>query len=448
VLEVQPAREIKGELTLPPDPDLFFLTCALAVALDREAIIEPLGDAPLWSLWRHTLEPIADCRVEATRCMVKPRSGDGSSFVSLPYRMIPFRDLSVCLLAGAGKTVVLKGASDRRIDAFIQLGRRFDCAIERIECDGDPGVRLSAGASLRTPETISDPNAIHGFLGLAIGMHAAVETTLDFHLSSPLRAVLPAFGVEMTIRGNQPGRENDPLARRIRMMQVRKQGEMKQTFTLQADFARVEGDRAQVSLPGDGLLATLLYAAKSLIPKGACIVAHAPLETWHTSFLSFIRKMGCRYGIQETGDTSFGRVGMVQLQRFAIVGRKAPCTPLYHYFGQLPMMVVLSTFASGQSVFRNLEDLRLDTPDPIEEMLACVRLVGGRHGEMPDGMVIDGARQYDGFDLTDQLDASLSGACAIAGLRCTGTTTIADEAITVRWGDFSRILDAVCEFRA
>ena len=109
------------------------------------------------------------------------------------------------------------------------------------------------------------------------------------------------------------------------------------------------------------------------------------------------------------------------------------------------MLVVLSSYASGQSVFRNLEDLHNETPDLIEQYLSCVRLLGGRHGEMPDGIVIDGAKQYDGFDLTESVSAALSGACAIAGVRCSGKTTIEDSRILERWPDFAKLMEKICE---
>jgi 5-enolpyruvylshikimate-3-phosphate synthase len=110
-------------------------------------------------------------------------------------------------------------------------------------------------------------------------------------------------------------------------------------------------------------------------------------------------------------------------------------------------MVVICCFARGQSVFRGLEQLRYNDPDGIELILECVRALGGRHGEMPDGIVIDGLKQFDGFDLELELPASLSGACAVAGLKCMGKTTIADTALLERWPEFPSILEGICEYR-
>ncbi len=53
-------------------------------------------------------------------------------------------------------------------------------------------------------------------------------------------------------------------------------------------------------------------------------------------------------------------------------------------------MVVLASFAESQSVFRELEDLRNDDPDGIDVVEWCIRTLGARHGEMPDGIVMEG----------------------------------------------------------
>jgi 3-phosphoshikimate 1-carboxyvinyltransferase len=109
--------------------------------------------------------------------------------------------------------------------------------------------------------------------------------------------------------------------------------------------------------------------------------------------------------------------------------------------------VVVAAFAQGQSVFRGLEDLRRDEPDGIGQVLSLARAAGIRHGEMPDGIVIDGGRQYDGFDLSDHLPAPLAAAAAAAALHCMGKTTINDESIVRRWPRFSEMLHSLCEFR-
>jgi 5-enolpyruvylshikimate-3-phosphate synthase len=108
-------------------------------------------------------------------------------------------------------------------------------------------------------------------------------------------------------------------------------------------------------------------------------------------------------------------------------------------------MLILATFARGQSVFRSLEELRNEFPLFIAQILACIDAIGGRYGEMPDGIVIEGIKEYDGFDISENYSAGVNAACAVAGLRCRGKSNIADDAILHRWPHFNSIIDSVCE---
>ena len=172
-----------------------------------------------------------------------------------------------------------------------------------------------------------------------------------------------------------------------------------------------------------------------------------PLESWATPYFTFIRKIGCRVSAQETGRTSFGSVGILHIQTTGLSGGKMECLPAVHYIPFLPAMIVTAVFAKGESVFRGLSDLRCDEPDGIEQLETCIRTIGAHHGEMPDGIVLKGGRDFDGFDITEPLSAPCSAAFAIAGLRCIGNTTINDEQLQQRLPQFNEFLKNNCVYR-
>jgi 5-enolpyruvylshikimate-3-phosphate synthase len=158
--------------------------------------------------------------------------------------------------------------------------------------------------------------------------------------------------------------------------------------------------------------------------------------------------MGTKVTAQETGRTSFGSTGLLSMQKIELIGRKLDCKPLSNYEHYLPPLIILAAFAQGQSVFRGLDDLRNDEPDGIDLLESCIRRLGARHGEMPDGIVMEGGKDFDGFDFETAFSAELSAAFAIAGLHCVGTTTINDEFILKRWPDFETILTTLFEPRS
>jgi len=445
VLEVKAAKEVRGRVELPPNPDFLLVGGLLAVAANKSMRIGPVAGTPLCRDVRETLSALVDIEERGGSWSITPKPQATASSLAVPGEQMRYRQLTVFLLMALGKTVVLRSVTEKRLDSWKRMAKQAGCAIETKSFDdGSAGLSLVSADTFAMPAQM-EPDALHAYLGLAIGLKRGILFQVDYQISSPLRNLLPAVGYDVTIRSESS--ENEALARRMRFLRGRKKSDVGVTYSFTGDFTKCSGAEAAISVPGDDILGGVLLVAKALVPRGNLIIENVPLEPWANALPNLVRKMGCRPAVQETGETSLGKTGMIQPQKFELAGRKTECTPLYQYEAHVPAMVVLSCFAQGQSILRNLRELRENQPDGIEEILACVRAMGGRHGEMPDGIVMDGAKQLDGFDLPDETPAPIAGAFAVAGLKCMGTTKIADQALARRWPSFAQMLDEICEYR-
>ncbi|MBN2188364.1 MAG: hypothetical protein JW699_02835, partial [Chitinispirillaceae bacterium] len=194
-------------------------------------------------------------------------------------------------------------------------------------------------------------------------------------------------------------------------------------------------------------LCALLLTAKSLIPRGSLTIDNAPLEPWALPVITLMRKMGAKPAQQETHRSAFGPAGIISLQKFELTGQKTDFVPHFHYAFQLPAMAALAAFAEGQSLFRKFEDLRRSDPDGIRQLETCLRAMHVKLGDIPDGFVIKGAHEHDGFDLIEPLSAPLAGAFIIAGLHCVGSTTVNEDFVLERWPDFNELIENYFEFK-
>jgi 3-phosphoshikimate 1-carboxyvinyltransferase len=282
---------------------------------------------------------------------------------------------------------------------------------------------------------------------LAMGMRKPIECIIDSPFVSPLRALLPCFGYECRVQLRNQNKNEDPLLRRMRFIKTGKKSEGPPQFGVAVDFSKDPVRQAELTLPGDELFSALIVTAKCLVPRGSLLVENVCLETWNATFLQFLKNMGAVVGAQETHRCSFGSIGSLVVQKISPFGRKVDCRPRYQFARQLPAMLVMAAFAQGQSIFRNLEDLRNEDPDGIDRLNSCISALGARFGEMPDGIVLEGAKQFDGFDLSAPHPAAIAGAFAIAGLKCRGATTVADENILRHWPDFKEMLWSIVEFK-
>jgi hypothetical protein len=340
--------------------------------------------------------------------------------------------------------------SQKQIQDFIAQGKRVGITVEAGDVDQTMGlrsVRFDSGIAESAYVNEDDCAALLSFL---FGSGEKLTFSIaDYHLSTPLRQLAHAFGFTVNAKSNTES--NDPLAKRMRFLQGKQRETSAQSlvYVVDADFSKHSGKDGtlDLSIPGDELLAAALVTLKCLIPKGDLEISNAPLESWAAQAISFIKKMGGKINVQDGGKTAFGPRGTLTVQKSELAGRKARCVPLYQYIGQLPCMAVVSAFAEGKSVFRELSGLRLFEPDGLDQLEKSLRPLGVRHGEMPDGIVVEGAREFDGFDILEPLPAHISAAFCMAGLRCVGKTAIADDHAWARWPGFQKMINEICEFR-
>ena len=446
MISITRAKELKGTLRLPPSPDLFFVSLVLALATGCRTRIDAVAQTPLVGLWCAWFKNRASIEFNAQSCDIIP-APDSSESLRLCYPDVPYPDITVFLLLAHDKTLELSALPPLIRAQWQRCAERAGCVLS-VSAAGDvQTLTLEKTEYFHVPDATVDIDDVHPFLALAMGLKQPVECVVSQPWSSPLRSALAAFGFPCVVKSLVRKTDEDPLMRRFRFMKTGKKSEGPQQFTITVDFSKTPCAETRVDLPGDEMLAGLIIAAKCLIPKGSLVLENVGLESWNTQILQLVKNMGATLGMQEERVGTYGSAGSVVVQKIALFGRKVDCRPRYQFAAQLPAMVVVAAFAQGQSIFRSLDYLRNDDPDGIEQIYACIAALGARHGEMPDGIVMEGARQFDGFDLPQALPAHVAGAFAVAGLKCIGTTTVADEAIIRRWPDFGALLSSISEFK-
>ena len=447
MMEMHAAKEIKGTVTIPPSPDLFLLTLAMALVTGCKTRISPFCATPQSLGWIEAFKPGAIITVEQDSCLIEPGNVNSPWIPRLSYAEIPYRDFIVFLLLGHCNALVIESVPPKRLERWSRLASKAGCALREDALDGVQTLVLDKKDQFKIPDVSVDIDEVHPFLGMALGLRRPVDFVIDQVFSSPVRQAFVAFGIECVVKNNTHNKDEDPLLRRLRFMKTGKKSEGPLMFSVAADFSRPFPAEAAVTVPGDDVFASLMILAKCLVAKGSLVIKNAGLESWNTQILQLLKTMGGAIGTQETHTCSFGSVGTVVVQKMNAFGRKVDCRPYWCFAPVLPSMAVMAAFAQGQTVFRNLQELREDEPDGIGQLIACVSALGARYGEMPDGIVIEGSKQFDGFDIVDPLPAPVAAAFAVAALKCRGKTGIADDCIVKRWPDFQETLFSLCEFK-
>lgn len=446
-LKLKPVKEIRGTLALPPDPDLFAVAVVAGLVSRCSVRFPALPPTPVLADWQERLAGRISFERDGDSLTAAPSTEPGDTAVTMPHSDCYCRDFMLFALLGSGVPVVCESPKEGRLAEWTHLAQKARCSltVERDETTGLVHLGVTGDVDSAVPGKGLSEDELQAMLGLALGRGWRVSTVTDFPIVTPIRHIITALGCDITVRGAE--RRTDPLARRIKRMKGAKAG-APQTFTLQADFTRRPTEQVDITLPGDEVLASAFLAAKSLIQRGNLIIENVCLEYWASSTLQLIRRMGCSPAIQETGTCSFGQVGMVQLQRYELAGRKTEFSGLALCARSLPSMVALALFAEGESVFRGLGDLHNDVPDGIERIMQFFATVEAHHGKMlPDGFILRGATQYDGFDVQGEHPAAVAAAWATVGARSMGTSSLDDSHILQRWPQYARYFEDLCLYR-
>ena len=454
MLSIHHAKALQGKVTLPPSPDLFLVAAFASLAFGRRVRIHPFRDCPSFKQWATLLDGHAAITREGdAACIIDPGSGNPSGAIVFTDDQIPYRDLVVFLALSTRKRVVFRKVSEKRLALWREQAQRIGCSALLVQEGDTRGLVLASEAPKAVepalPSSI-DEQDIHPALGLFFGLHVKHSFQIDFSLSTPFRLLAASLGYEISVNRDIGEAEKDPFVRRMRLRARQRLSSQDQIFTVTVDFsAPREGitEPVDLLLPGDEVLLALFLAAKSLTYKGSLVIDNAPLEPWAAPIMTLMRKMGSKPSQQVTHQSAFGSAGIITFPKFDLTGQKTDFVPHFQYAFQLPAMAVLAAFAEGQSLFRKFDDLRLNDPDGIKQLETCLRTMNVKFGDIPDGLVIKGNHEHDGFDLIEPLPAYLAGAFAVAGLHCVGSTTVNDELLIERWPDFQELIEKLFEFR-
>lgn len=451
MLTFQPAKTLTGKLKLSPSRDLFFITCILALARKKSVEIAKPPLAPIIDLWESNFRGHLEFTRTNEQLTIHPVHEDPSIRISFKSTKLPWRDFCLFALLGMGKTVVFSSIDDARITYFKKLGKRIGCTIETSAWESSTCISCSSPLSLPAESSLIDECDQDALCGLLVGSSVNLSFISDTVFTSPARIIAPLFGFSIDVKSTVE-RERDPFARRLNQIRQKQpspavSGQQFSIIVSCQKSASDANDAIVVTLPGDAPLAATFTAAKCLFPKTSFIIENVNLESWATPFLSFIRKMGTKVSVQETARTSYGSCGIIHLQGSELTGKKLECTPSSRYEPFLPALLVIAAFSKGESVFRGLSDLRNDTPDGIDFLENCLRSFGVRHGEMPDGIVLQGGTDFDSFDLTGPTPAYCSAAFAIAAAKVHGSSTIDDAELLQWYPDFSAVIAEHFEYR-
>ncbi len=186
-----------------------------------------------------------------------------------------------------------------------------------------------------------------------------------------------------------------------------------------------------IEVPGDPSSAAFFVVAALLVPGSDLVVENVGLNPTRAALFDVLRLMGGQIVELNRREVGGEPVADLHVRHSALTGIEVDPAVVPSMVDEFPVLFVAAALASGRTVTRGLEELRVKESDRISAMRAALELAGARVTETEDGLIIDGTcgdllRGANNAPVTTHLDHRIAMSMAVAGLASRGGVEVDD----------------------
>ena len=199
----------------------------------------------------------------------------------------------------------------------------------------------------------------------------------------------------------------------------------------------------EVIVPGDISSAAFWLVAGLILPESMIKIENVGINQTRTGILDVIQEMGGDLTIEDHDEKAVSAsltVKTSSLKGIRIDGELIP-----RLIDELPIIALLATQATGQTVIADAEELRVKETDRIQVVADSLNAMGANVVPTKDGMIITGPTPLHGADLETFGDHRIGMMAAIAALLVRDGNVVLDraEAINTSYPSFFEDLETL-----
>jgi 3-phosphoshikimate 1-carboxyvinyltransferase len=199
----------------------------------------------------------------------------------------------------------------------------------------------------------------------------------------------------------------------------------------------------EITVPGDFSSAAFFIVGASLLRHSELIVREVGINPTRIGLLNVLKEMGAQIEISNSRIVSGEPVadiycrGGSELRAVQITREKIPLL-----IDEFPVLCVAATQATGVTIIRGAEELRVKESDRIRTISTELRKMGAKIEEYGDGLDITGGKRLKGTVVESYKDHRIAMATAVAAMVAEGKTIINDmSSVNVSFPGFFEILE-------
>lgn len=203
----------------------------------------------------------------------------------------------------------------------------------------------------------------------------------------------------------------------------------------------------QLMVPGDPSSAGFPLVAALLVPGSDVRIEGVGLNPTRDGLIRVLKDMGADIRLLNPREVGGEPVADLAVRHSALKGIEVPPEVAPSMIDEYPILFVAAALASGRTVMRGIEELRVKESDRISAMATGLTAAGVRVEELPDGLIVHGTGGEPvagGATVATHLDHRIAMSFAVLSLVARDAITVDDRApIYTSFPDFLPLMAAL-----
>lgn len=181
-----------------------------------------------------------------------------------------------------------------------------------------------------------------------------------------------------------------------------------------------------VTVPGDISSAAFFIVAAAIVPNSCLTLKNVGLNETRTGIIDILLEMGANITIENKREISGEMLGDITVRYTKLKGVIVEGDIIPRLIDEIPIIALLATQATGSTVIKNAEELRVKETDRIHAVVTILTTLGAKLEETADGMIVHGDTKLQGGSIASYSDHRIAMMGVIASLISEGSVTIDD----------------------
>lgn len=181
-----------------------------------------------------------------------------------------------------------------------------------------------------------------------------------------------------------------------------------------------------IDVPADISSAAFFLVAASIARDSDLTLRHVGMNPTRVGVINILERMGADIEVLEERVIGGEPVADLRVRSAELRGIDIPEDQVPLAIDEFPVLFIAAACASGRTVLRGAEELRVKESDRIQVMADGLAALGVETTVTPDGIIIDGGQEMAGGTIESHEDHRISMAFAVASLRATGAIRVND----------------------